>query len=147
MPETSIETKVAMLQKDVDNIKEIHSRLDNAISKISDVTSAINRMLAVHEEKLSAQEDALGESEKILESRRVEFASSVSELHDRITKTTAKLSNEMAEQHHKNEKLLEEMKTEVVGKVNELEKFRWIIFGGISVLAAIGSIIASLKAV
>ena len=32
-------------------MKEIHGRLDTAITKITDVSNCINRMLAVHEEK------------------------------------------------------------------------------------------------
>ena len=48
-------------------MKLIHGRLDNAISKISDVSNSINRMLAVHEEKLSSQEEAIINAENLVE--------------------------------------------------------------------------------
>ncbi len=54
---SDIQLDVELLKKDVKEMKLIHGRLDNAISKISDVSNSINRMLAVHEEKLSSQEE------------------------------------------------------------------------------------------
>ena len=56
---SDIQLDVELLKKDVEEMKLIHGRLDNAISKISDVSNSINRMLAVHEEKLSSQEEAI----------------------------------------------------------------------------------------
>jgi len=139
--QTNLETQVAVLRKDVENMKEIHVRLDNAIHSISDVTSAINRMLAVHEEKISQQEEAVFVSEQLMEKRRVEFSKDITEIHSRISKVKEELSKEMTEQHYKNERLLESIKTDVIEKVNDLERWRWIIFGGISVLAVCSSII------
>ena len=53
-----INTEVALLKKEVSDIKIIFSRLDVAIEKITDVSSCVNRMLAVHEEKIANQEEA-----------------------------------------------------------------------------------------
>ena len=52
-----INTEVALLKKEVSDIKVIFSRLDVAIEKITDVSSCVNRMLAVHEEKINRAED------------------------------------------------------------------------------------------
>ena len=60
-----LETEVKFLKKELDNQKKIHDRLDVAIEKLTDVSNSIHRMLAVHEEKLSRQEESI-------ESRRVE---------------------------------------------------------------------------
>ena len=51
-----LETDVVLLKKEVKDMKLIHTRLDTAIVKITDVSNSIHRMLAVHEEKLSKQE-------------------------------------------------------------------------------------------
>ena len=51
--EADINTEVALLKKEVSDIKVIFSRLDVAIEKITDVSSCVNRMLAVHEEKIA----------------------------------------------------------------------------------------------
>ena len=56
MAMTDIELDVELLKKEVSDMKEIHGRLDTAITKITDVSNCINRMLAVHEEKISQQE-------------------------------------------------------------------------------------------
>ena len=53
--EADINTEVALLKKEVSDIKVIFSRLDIAIEKITDVSSCVNRMLAVHEERLQMQ--------------------------------------------------------------------------------------------
>jgi len=46
-----INTEVALLKKEVKDIKFIFNRLDTAIEKITEVSTSVNRMLAVHEEK------------------------------------------------------------------------------------------------
>ena len=47
---------IAGLKKDVENVQTIHGRLDTAIDKLTDVSTSIKQMLAVHEEKISRQE-------------------------------------------------------------------------------------------
>ena len=53
-----LETEVQLIKRDIEDVKSIHGRLDVAIDKLTDVSNCINRMLAVHEEKLSRQEEA-----------------------------------------------------------------------------------------
>ena len=73
-----INTEVALLKKEVKDIKFIFNRLDTAIEKITEVTTSVNRMLAVHEEKISKQEEASSRANK-------EFSNDIKELHSRIT--------------------------------------------------------------
>ena len=56
-------------QKRVRRSKKIHDRLDVAIEKLTDVSNSIHRMLAVHEEKLTRQEEAIFEAEQQIEVR------------------------------------------------------------------------------
>ena len=56
---SDLNTEVQLLKKEVSDMKMIYSRLDKAIEKISDVSNSINRMLAVHEEKITQQEEIL----------------------------------------------------------------------------------------
>ena len=65
-----LETEVQLIKRDIEDVKSIHGRLDVAIDKLTDVSNCINRMLAVHEEKLSRQEEASYDLEKQIESRR-----------------------------------------------------------------------------
>ena len=49
--------KLAVLEEKCDGIKQITSRIEDAIEKLSEVNSNVSRMLAVHEERISNQEE------------------------------------------------------------------------------------------
>ena len=42
----TIKTELELLKKDVSDMKHIHSRLDTAITKLTDVSNCINKILA-----------------------------------------------------------------------------------------------------
>jgi hypothetical protein len=50
------EVKVAILETRLENFETLVSRLDSAIEKIAEVNNNVSRMLAVHEERISKQE-------------------------------------------------------------------------------------------
>ena len=52
----SLAVEVEGIKKDIENANIIHSRLDTAIDKLTDVSTSIKQMLAVHEQKLSQSE-------------------------------------------------------------------------------------------
>ena len=66
--------------------------------KITDVSSSINKMLAVHEEKISAQEDAMSNTNFVVENRRQEFSEDIKDIHSRITRNNEELLAKMNEQ-------------------------------------------------
>lgn len=130
----TIETEVELLKREVADMKGIHIRLDSAIEKIADVSTSLHTIMAVHEEKLIRQEEALEDQEK-------EFRDTVQELHSRITTNAKETSTHMSEmerrltdamnEHNKKEteqflKLREELQT----RVGILEKWRYLIIGG-----------------
>lgn len=49
--------KIAVLEQKIEDLKPIILRLDDAIQKLSDVNITVSRMLAIHEERLSKQEE------------------------------------------------------------------------------------------
>ena len=49
--------KVAVLEERLENFESFVSKLDSAIEKIAEVNNNVSRMLAVHEERISKQED------------------------------------------------------------------------------------------
>ena len=49
--------KVAVLEERLDYFETFVSRLDSAIEKLAEVNSNVSRMLAVHEERISKQEE------------------------------------------------------------------------------------------
>ena len=51
------EVKVAVLEQKLEDVKDIIVKIDNAIEKLSEVNSNVSKMLAVHEERISKQEE------------------------------------------------------------------------------------------
>ena len=94
-------------------------RLDEAISKLTDISSSLKSMLAVQEEKIRrvdmSQEDLLS----LVEQRRREWNEDLEHLHSRISTQ----SRELREAIDKLDRRLDE-------RVGVLEKWRWLIIGG-----------------
>ena len=123
MAVTDIELDVELLKKEVSDMKEIHGRLDTAITKITDVSNCINRMLAVHEERLGQQEESQHRAEQ-------EFTSDIKELHSRITTNAKEIMGAATLQHKEHTEAIQKLRDDIARRVGVLEKWRWIIIGG-----------------
>ncbi len=51
------EIKVAILEQKLEDLKDIIVKIDDAIEKMSEVNSNVTKMLAVHEERITKQEE------------------------------------------------------------------------------------------
>jgi len=125
-----LETEVQLIKRDIEDIKSIHGRLDVAIDKLTDVSNCINRMLAVHEEKLSRQEDSSVELEKQIESRRSELLTKIDDLHSRVTTNTKEIMVSAAAQHAEQNKEIQKIREELSGRIGVMEKWRHVLIGG-----------------
>ena len=125
MAQSDVNTQIELelLKKEIADMKQIHVRLDTAIEKITDFSNCINRLLAVHEEKITQQEDAQQRSVQ-------EFTADIKELHSRITTNTKEMTALMTQQHKEQKDVIDRLKDEVSNRVGVLEKWRWIIIGG-----------------
>ena len=128
MPE--LETEVQLLKKELEDQRKIHDRLDIAIEKLTDVSNSIHRMLAVHEEKIGRQEEAIFEAEQQIEVRRSELLIKIDELHSRITTNTKEIMTAAAEQHAQQNKEIQKVRDDIANRVGVLEKWRYVIIGG-----------------
>ena len=128
MPE--LETKVKLLEKEIHDRKGVFQRLDIAIEKLTDVSNSINRMLAVHEEKIARQEEAIFEAEGLIETRRIELTVKIDELHSRITTNTKEIMNAATQQHKEHTDDIQKLRNDLTTRVGVLEKWRWLIIGG-----------------
>jgi len=138
---TNIETEVELLKREVRDMAKIHARLDTAIEKIADVSQSLHTIMAVHEEKLLRQEEALDEQEKKLQEN-------IMELHSRITtnaKEQTQLMGEMErrmidamKEHNRSETAeFQKLRHELQSRVGVLEKWRHLIIGGAIVIGFI----------
>lgn len=124
----NLAVEVEGLKKDIKNGELIHSRLDTAIDKLTDVSTSIKQMLAVHEQKLTQSE----KTEEILFEKVRERGEEL----DMVYRDLQRDINQVEK------RLLLEMKTLKScfdGRVSVLEKWRWLIIGG---ALAIGFIVA-----
>ena len=133
MPD-KLATDVEILKREVADMKVIHGRLDNAITKITDVSNSINRMLAVHEEKLASQEDAIARQEQDTVERKREFEKDVEIIHERIKNTKDDLSTMMSKQHEEQTVAINSIKKDLKDRVGVLERWRWLLIGGCIVI-------------
>ena len=130
----TLETDVALLQRDVGDLKQIHSRLDSAIEKIADVSQSLHTIMAVHEEKLTKQEDSLESQEKRLHDNIQELHSRITtnskELRQYISDTETRLRGVMDEHNKAESEEFRKLTEQISKRVGLLEKWRWIIIGG-----------------
>jgi len=125
-----LETEVRLLKKEVQDQAKIHDRLDIAIEKLTDVSNSIHRMLAVHEEKIARQEEAIFEAEQKIEVRRSELLVKIDELHSRVTTNTKEIMTAASAQHERQNKEIQKMRDELISRVGVLEKWRHVLIGG-----------------
>jgi chromosome segregation ATPase len=126
---TELETEVKLLKKELQDQAKIHGRLDIAIEKLTDVSNSIHRMLAVHEEKISRQEESIIEAEQKLEVRRTELSVKIDELHSRITTNTKEIMAAASTQHQQQNKEIQKIRDELITRVGVLEKWRHVLIG------------------
>ena len=140
MPEdnhTQLKVDIATLKKDIKQARDIHSRIDNAIEKLTDVATSIKQMLAVHEEKIQQQEAADKALYDLVENRRAETDKKLEDVHSRIN-TTSKEFKELL--YLTEQKLMIEirsMKNGFAERVGVLEKWRYLLIGGCIILGLV----------
>jgi len=127
-------TDLQVLKNEVEQVASVNTKLDNAIDKLTDISGSIKSMLAVHEEKLSKQEEIDKAIFNLIENRRIEFDTNYKELHARINKIHKELTDEI---EMSEKRLMCEIKTlnsNLDGRIGVFEKYRWIIIGAAIVI-------------
>ncbi len=116
---TDLKVEVAGVKKDIEQAYNLNSRLDTAIEKLTDVSTSIKQMLAVHEEKIARQEQI----DEIIFDKLKERAGEIGKVHTELSKEIQQVEKKL---------LLEirQMKLDIGGRVGILEKYRWLIMGG-----------------
>jgi len=120
---TDLKVELAKVKKDIENVNSLNGRIDNAIEKLTDVSTYIKQMLAVHEEKISRQEQI----DEVIFDKLKERAGEIDLVHRELSK----------EIQHLEKRLLVEIKTiklDFGARVGMLEKYRWLILGGAIVI-------------
>ena len=120
---TEIKVDIESLRKDIENVNNINGRIDTAIDKLTDVSSSIKSMLAVHEEKITRQEKI----DEVIFDKLKDRADEISEVYREL-----KRDIETSEKRLLIE--IKGLKIDIGGRVGMLERYKWLIMGGAIVL-------------
>ena len=85
------QVKVAVLEERLQNFEAFVSKLDSAIEKIAEVNNNVSRMLAVHEERISKQE----EIDSVLFDKIDKLRDKMDSDHDNVTKRLSLLERKL----------------------------------------------------
>ena len=116
---TDIKIDIESLRKDLENVNNIQGRLDTAIDRLTDVSSSIKSMLAVHEEKIQRQEKI----DEVIFDKLKDRAEEITDVYRELKKDI-----EMTEKRVLIE--IKSLKNDIGSRVGMLEKYRHIIMGG-----------------
>ena len=120
---TDLKVQIAGLKKDVQNVNNLNERLDTAIQKLTDVSTSIKSMLAVHEEKISRQEQI----DDIIFGKLKERENEIDKVHKDLTKEIQQTEKRLLLE-------IKQLKLDIGGRVGILEKYKWLILGGAIVI-------------
>ena len=127
-------TQLQVLKNEVEQVASVNTKLDNAIDKLTDISGGIKSMLAVHEEKLSKQEEIDKAIFNLLENRRVESDSKFEDIHSRLNKSVENLREEVELSEKRLMCEIKSLASNLDGRIGVFEKYRWIIIGAAIVI-------------
>src|SRR6056300_545426 len=120
---TDLKVEIKGLKKDIEMSNTLNSRLDTAIEKLTDVSTSIKQMLAVHEEKIQRQEQI----DEIIFDKLKERAGEIDTVHRELSREIQQVEKRLLIE-------IRQMKLDIGGRVGILEKYKWIIMGGAVVI-------------
>jgi len=110
---------IASLKQSQKQQSQVHDRLDEAITKLTDISSSLKSMLAVQEEKIKRVDLSQDDLFQLLEARRREWEGDLKELHSRINTQSRELRE-----------AIDNVSRRLDDRVGVLERWRWVIIGG-----------------
>lgn len=138
----SLETEIAVIKNDVNQIGQLFSKLETALDKITDVSNNIGQILAVHEQRLKDGEVHFDELRKDMDNAEDKFDNEVKDLHSRLTTNTREIEQKMSNEVDKVLEAIKDLKSHMVDKHDKLEtrlaaleRWRWILLGAFAVSA------------
>lgn len=102
-----VKTDVELLKRDMELLANLAGKFDVAIDKLTEVSQSVDKMLALHEQRLENQE----QQREILHNR-------ISDLKKEVTDHIRDLRDENRVQHNRVEE-----------RLDRLEKWRWFVVG------------------
>lgn len=128
-----IQSDLSSLQKDMTQINNIVDKLDITIEKLTDVSSNVSRLLAVHETRLENQERAGSQLANLIEKNKEHIDSELKIINVKISNTEKELRGEIDDRHA-------DVMTKLAGlskDLQTLQRWMWLVSGGGAVIGFI----------
>jgi len=114
MADTDYKIELEKVKTQVENVSGIQSKLDTAIDKLTDVSTSIKSMLAVHEEKLSRSEQI----DEVIFGKIKDRAEETDKVYRDLSKEINQVERRLLIE-------IKSLKNEIGSRVGVLEKWRW----------------------
>ena len=120
---TDLKVELTGLKKDIENTQNLNGRLDTAIEKLTDVSTSIKQMLAVHEEKIARQEQI----DEVIFDKLKERAGEIDTVHRELSKEIQQVEKRLLIE-------MKQIKLDIGGRIGILERYKWLVLGGAIVI-------------
>lgn len=114
----------------VSEVDKRQDRLEDAIERLTEISSDLNKMIAVHEQRINQNERSVLILENVMEKRREESDSKLKDVYETIRTEDRNILTEL-------NKMREEQKhqhAEISKKMTAMEKIIWVYMGGFTVV-------------
>lgn len=138
MPEEKIndvKLKVGLLEKDIQIATQLVERVSESIEKIQEMSLHLVKMITLHEQRHSQHERVESEVKQDIKELHSRLTTQSREIHERIDQVenhiTSRIDALRVELVKNNEKHESPDNSKVNEKLESLEKWRWMIVGGL----------------
>lgn len=132
----SLETELAIVKNEIGQIGHLFSKLEITLEKITNVSTNLSQILAVHERRLHETDVQFESVKNRMEISDVRVKDDIKDLHSRITSTSREVEEKMSKEIDKVLLAIQDLKTHMLEKDNKLEerietleRWRWIMVG------------------
>jgi seryl-tRNA synthetase len=133
-----LETRVAVLEHDVSQMSSFFSKLDSTMEKMTDISSSIKEMLAVHDMKIIKSEEHTENLYSLIEKRRYQSETQHQVIQNKISETEKEIKRDMDDFQKSVISEMKDMRKELKEYYEATQKNTGILDKGKLVLTAIG---------
>jgi hypothetical protein len=102
------------------------SRLETAIERLTEISSDLSKMVAVHEHRISQQEKASESLSDTIEKRREEFDTKLGDVYNTMREQDNEILNQIVDMKKENAEQFKKLNE----KISQMEKYIWMAIGG-----------------
>jgi len=127
----TVETRLALLEKEISQVSGLFDRLDTTIEKLSDVSSTIKQLLAVHETKINTHDDIHKDVYKEIDKTNDLINTKMATMETNVKKDIEDLTKEIKGLRAEHIDALEKLSK----RTRTIENWRWTILGGVAIIS------------